>query len=105
MTRESVGAIASLGPERAPAEKLLGVARGPWEIENRLDGVRDMSLGEDGCRVRTGVAPQVLSTLRNTALYILRATGLVRIAEGLRHLAPQPNEAVQRIKQPLPLEL
>lgn len=104
-TIETVCAITSLGPDRASAKRLLGIARGHWEIENRLHWVRDMSLGEDACRVRTGAAPQVLSGLRNTVLYVLRATGLVRIAEGLRHLAARPEEAVQKVMQPLPGEL
>jgi Transposase DDE domain len=104
-TAETVCAITSLESERAPAAKLLGIARGHWDIENRLHWVRDLSLGEDACRVRTGSAPQVLSGLRNTVLYVLRATGLVRIAEALRHLAARPDEAVQRVMQPLPPEL
>ena len=104
-TMETVCAITSLGPDRAPAAKLLGIARGHWEIENRLHWVRDMSLGEDACRVRTGTAPQVLSGLRNTVLYVLRATGVVRIAEALRHFAARPDEAVQKVMQPLPTKL
>jgi hypothetical protein len=104
-TIESVCAITSLRPQRAKAAKLLGIARGHGGIENRLHWVRDMSLGEDACRVRSGSAPQVLSGLRNTVLYVLRATGLVRIAEALRHLAARPDEAVKRVMQPLPLEL
>jgi hypothetical protein len=104
-TTETVCAITSLGPERASAAALLGIARGHWDIENRLHWVRDMSLGEDACRVRTGAAPQVLSGLRNTVLYVLRATGLVRIAGALRHLAARPDEAVKRVMQPLPTGL
>ena len=104
-TTEAVCAITSLGPKQASAARLLAIARGHWGIENRLHWVRDMSLGEDACRVRSGAAPQVLSGLRNTVLYVLRATGLVRIAEALRHLAARPDEAVQRVIQPLPLEL
>jgi hypothetical protein len=104
-TSETVCAITSLGPGRAPAARLLAIARGHWDVENRLHWVRDMSFGEDACRVRTGAAPQVPSGLRNTALYVLRATGLVRIAEALRHLAARPDKAVQKVMQPLPTEL
>lgn len=104
-TTETVCAITSPGPGRASAAKLLGIARGHWGVEDRLHWVRDVSLGEDACRVRTGSAPQVLSGLRNAALYVLRATGLVRIAEALRRLAARPDEAVQRVMQPLHLKL
>jgi predicted transposase YbfD/YdcC len=101
-TIETVCAITSLSPQKASAETLLKIARGHWEIENRLHWVRDVCLGEDACRVRSGAAPQVLGGLRNTVLYVLRATGLPRIAEAFRHLAARPEGAVQRIMQPLP---
>ena len=104
-TTESVGAITSLGPERAPAVKLLAMARGHWGIENRVHWVRARSLGEDACRVRTGSAPQVRSGRRKTVRDVLRATGRVRSAAALRHLAARPNEAVQKVIQPLPSEL
>src|SRR3954454_24881187 len=56
---EVVYGITSLGRERADAKRLLELVRGHWEIENRLHYVRDETLGEDRCRVRTGSAPQV----------------------------------------------
>lgn len=102
LTTETVCAITSLSPAEASAETLLGIARGHWEIENRLHWVRDMSMGEDACRVRRGAAPRVLGGLRNTVLYVLRATGLSRIAEAFRHLAARPEDAVERIIRPLP---
>ena len=64
-TTETVCAVTSLGPERASAKRLLAIARGHWWIENRLHWVRDMSLGEDACRVRTGEAPEILAAMRN----------------------------------------
>jgi len=103
-TTESVVAITSLGPERASAARLLAIARGHWENESRLHWVRDMSLVEDACRVRAASAAQALGGLRNTVLYVLRATGLVRIAESLRHLAARSPEAVKRVVQPLTTE-
>ena len=42
----------------------LGQVRGHWGIENRLHWVRDATLGEDACRVRSGAAPQVMAALR-----------------------------------------
>ncbi len=65
---------------------MLTLARGHWGIENRLHYVRDVTLGEDASRVRTGAAPQVLAALRNAVLALLRATGATNIAATLRDI-------------------
>jgi Transposase DDE domain len=96
-TTESVCAVTSLGPEQAPAQRLLAVARGHWGIENRLHWVRDVCLGEDGCRVRTGDAPQVLAALRNASLRLMRSSGLTEMAAALRRHAAKPVEAVRLV--------
>jgi predicted transposase YbfD/YdcC len=96
-TTETVCAITSLGPERASAGRLLAIARGHWGIENRLHWVRDVSLGEDACRVRTGSAPQALAALRNAGLRLLRSRGLTAIAAALRRHAAKPQEAVDLV--------
>jgi predicted transposase YbfD/YdcC len=93
-TTETVCAITSLGPERASAAQLLAISRGHWQIENRLHWVRDMSLGEDACRVRTGEAPEVLAAIRNSVLWLLRSSGLNEIAATLRRHAAKPLEAM-----------
>lgn len=43
-----------------------------WMIENGLHYVKDVTLKEDQSRIRSGYAPQNLSTLKNIALNILR---------------------------------
>lgn len=45
-----------------------------WMIENGLHYVKDVTLKEDKSRIRSGYAPQNLSTLKNIALNILRTT-------------------------------
>jgi predicted transposase YbfD/YdcC len=96
-TSETVCAITSLGPERASAERLLGIARQHWGIENRLHWVRDVSLGEDACRVRTGEAPEILAAIRNAGLRLLRSSGLTEIAAALRRHAAIPLEALRLV--------
>ena len=59
-TVEVVHAITSLSGERADAATLLNLLRDHWRIENCLHYVRDVTLGEDACRVRRGTAPQIL---------------------------------------------
>src|SRR5205085_943419 len=55
--------ITSLSEQEADASRLLGLVRGHWRIENGLHWVRDVTMGEDGCRMRRGNAPQVLAAL------------------------------------------
>lgn len=85
--------VTSLGPDVAAATMLAHV-RGHWGIENRLHWVRDVSLGEDACRVRSGSAPQVLAALRNAVIALVREAGWTNIAEALRHYAWQPGAAL-----------
>ncbi len=61
--------------------------------------VKDVVLGEDACRVRTGRGPQILSGLRNATLRLLHTNGLSNIATALRHLAAFPMKAVQLVTQ------
>ncbi len=77
-------AITSLGPDRAEAKELLDLDRGHWGIENRLHWVRDVVMGEDACRARTGSLPQNLAAVRNLSLSILRRLEVKGIAATLR---------------------
>ena len=79
--------ITSVPRARAGAGRLLSWARGHWSIENRSHYVRDVTLGEDASRIRTGSGPQVMAAFRNAAIGFLRATGATNIAESLRRNA------------------
>jgi hypothetical protein len=46
--------------------------------------VRDVTMGEDASRVRTGAAPAALAGLRNAAIGMLRLSGARNIAAALR---------------------
>lgn len=75
-TRQVVYAITSLPAERADAATLLTLARDHWRIENSLFHVKDVSFGEDACRVRSAAAPVALAHIRNAALNLIRQRGL-----------------------------
>ena len=92
--QERAYAVTSLAPTRADARALLTLWREHWLIENRLHWVRDVPLGEDASRVRSGAAPQVLAALRNTMLNVLRAHGYTEITAARRRLAGRPIEAL-----------
>jgi hypothetical protein len=93
-TVEVVHGITSVGRDRADAARLLELARGHWGIENGLHYVRDVTLGEDGCRVRTGAAPQVLAALRNVAVHLLHGVKAASKAAASRRFAAHPFEAL-----------
>jgi predicted transposase YbfD/YdcC len=97
---ETVYGITSLPVGEADARRLLELVRGHWGIENRLHGVRDVTLGEDGCRVRTGTAPQVLAATRNAVVHLLEEVEAASKAAALRHFAIFPWEAFALLTSP-----
>lgn len=98
-TTETVYGITSLPPHRADADSLLRLTRQHWGIENRVFYVRDVTFGEDHCRVRTGSAPMILSTLRNLALNLLTRYAVPNKAAALRRHAARPHEALALIRK------
>ena len=79
--------ITSLPADRAGAKELGDLARSHWGIENRLHWIRDVVYREDASTIRTGNAPRVMATLRNTAIGLLRIDGATNIAAALRTCA------------------
>jgi hypothetical protein len=55
--------------------------------------VRDVALGEDACRVRTGSAPQVLAGLRNAVVHLLAGVDAPSRSAALERLGARPAEA------------
>jgi predicted transposase YbfD/YdcC len=100
-TVEIVHGITSLSLEQANAEQLLELVRDNWKIENSLHYVRDVTLGEDACRVRSGQAPQTLAACRNTVLFLLQQVPGASNAEALRRLAARPDEAINLLNSQL----
>lgn len=77
--------MTSLSPAQAAPARLLALVRAHWTIENRLHWVRDVTFDEDRSQVRRGAGPQVMATLRNLAISLLRLAGAPLIAPALRH--------------------
>jgi predicted transposase YbfD/YdcC len=67
--------------------------RGQWIIEDRVHHVRDAVMGEDKHTCRTGNAPAIWATIRNTAISLLRHAGHNGIAAATR----SNNRDVERI--------
>ena len=92
------GITGFLMPQRASAADLLKLRREHWTIENKLHWIRDTVFQEDASNVRTGVMPQVMAALRNTAISVLRFTGHTKITDALQLFAAKPILAVNIIK-------
>jgi predicted transposase YbfD/YdcC len=93
-TVEVVYLITSADHTTAPPAVLAAWVQGHWAIENKLHWVRDVTFDEDRSQVRTGQAPRVMATLRNTAISLLRLAGWTNIAQALRHHARDPQRAL-----------
>ena len=91
-------AITSAPPERADARRLLDGLRGHWGIENKTHWVRDVTMDEDRCQVRSGAAPEVFAACRNLALALLRRAGHANIAAAQRTYAGRPRDAVRLLR-------
>lgn len=89
--------VTSLRPEQAGPERLLGLVRQHWQIENQLHWVRDVTFDEDRSQVRSGSLPQVMAAFRNTALGLVRQAGETNIAAACRRFAAQPWSALALI--------
>jgi hypothetical protein len=98
-TTETVYGLTSLRREQADAARLLSVVREHWGIENKVFHVRDQTLGEDACRVRTRSAPMVFSTLRNTVINVLQVLGVTNRAAQLRTFCADPVKALEQVQR------
>jgi predicted transposase YbfD/YdcC len=93
-TVEIVYVITSADHRAAPPAVLAAWVQGHWGIENRTHWVRDVTFDEDRSRIRTGSGPQVMATLRNTAISLHRLTGATNIAASLRHHATRTERPI-----------
>jgi predicted transposase YbfD/YdcC len=90
---EVVHGITSLSADRADAAALLRYVRDHWLIENQLHYVRDVTLREDACRVRSGSAPQVLAALRNSVVHLLAQVEAESQPAAIEELQTHPERA------------
>jgi predicted transposase YbfD/YdcC len=96
-TRETVYAVTSLTATQTQPTELARYIRGHWHVENKLHWVRDVTMGEDASRARTGGGPRMMASLRNLAISLLRLTGHTNIAKAIRHMGRKPKRAIKLI--------
>jgi hypothetical protein len=89
--------ITDLDPASASPSRLLELNRGHWSIENRLHWVRDVTFDEDRSQVRKGHGPQVLASIRNFIIGLLRrliTDERTSIASVVRYFTSRPDVAL-----------
>ena len=99
-SREIVYAICSVAFEHAHPRTIASWLRDHWSIENAVHWVRDVTFDEDRSTVRTGTAPQVMASLRNTALNLHRLAGADNIAEACRVTAFRADRGLNLLENP-----
>jgi predicted transposase YbfD/YdcC len=82
----TVYAITSLTVTQATPAQLAAWIRGHWQIEV-IHHIRDTTYGEDASQTRTGNGPQVMATLRNLTIGIMKMAGHHNLAASTRHYA------------------
>lgn len=90
---ELVYALGSQPAHHASPQQLGALARAHWEVE-ALHWGRDVTFAEDASRIRTASGPQVMVTLRNLAIGLLRLAGHTQIAPTLRWVNRNPARAL-----------
>ena len=99
-TQEFAYGLTTLAAHRLPPADLLALIRAHWHIENRNHWRRDVTLGEDACRVTTGQVPQVLAALNNTVLALVDHLRLPNLAQAMRRFDASPALALDLLLKP-----
>ena len=94
-------AVTSLHPEQADPARLLELWRGHWGIENRVFWVRDATMDEDRCQIRSGSAPHLVAALRNLVISLFRIGKEPNIAAALRRCATKPTYSLALVGAPV----
>lgn len=94
-------ALTSLPPTVADTDRLLVLVRGHWQIENGVHYVKDVTMGEDRSRIRTGHGPSIMAMLRDTVVSVLHRAGWRTIAERLRFYSGDVHAALALLDLPL----
>jgi predicted transposase YbfD/YdcC len=83
-TCQVVYGITSLSAEQASPHHLLAFTRRHWAIENQLHYVRDVSLREDACRLKSRQAQCCLAVLNNLVLALASTTPFAHLPDAQR---------------------
>ncbi|WP_190822588.1 transposase [Saccharopolyspora pogona] len=87
LSKEVVHGVTSLSADLATPAQIAALVRRHWSVENKSHWVRDTVYHEDHQHAYAGTGAQVMATLRNLALGILRLAGITQITRTLQRIA------------------
>lgn len=87
LSKEIVHGVTSLTTDQASPAFLAQLIRRHWGIENKSHWVRDTVYREDHQHAYAGTGAQVMATLRNLVLGLLRLAGITQITRTLQRNA------------------
>lgn len=99
---EIVHAVCSLPFEHARPATIANWLRQHWGIENSVHWVRDVTFDEDRHHAYIGNSPQILATIRNTAINLHRLDGADNIAEACRATALTADRRLDLLNPKIP---
>lgn len=102
VTTKTTYGLTSLAASEAPPAEVLRIVRTHWDIENGLHYRRDVTLGEDRCRVRRGTAPQVLAALNNLVVALGMRQGFATLPDACRYYDVHVKDALQLLLRDCP---
>jgi predicted transposase YbfD/YdcC len=91
---ETVYGLTSLPAAEAGPERLLALQRAHWAIESELHYRRDVTLGEDACRVKHWGLAHVLAILNNLVVALLSRGGNSNAPQAQRRFDAHPDWAL-----------
>jgi predicted transposase YbfD/YdcC len=77
--------ITSIDSKKINAETMLEIMLSHWQIESG-HWIRDEVFFEDKSRIRTGSGPQIMATLRNLSIGIMRYAGAENLSETIQNI-------------------
>lgn len=96
VSTETVYGITSLAPEQVAARQLLDWVQDYWGIENGLHYRRDVSLQEDATRMTSSSLAEVMATLNNFIVGLVRKLGFSNLAAAQRRFEAKLTFALAR---------
>jgi predicted transposase YbfD/YdcC len=85
--------ITSLSRRKASARRVMQIRRKHWLIETGLHYRRDVTFREDATRMTQGVAGQILATIHNLVLALIKQAGFQNAAQARRWFAGHIDQA------------
>jgi len=94
LRHEVVYGLTSLTATKASPRRLLSLQRRHWAIESELHYRRDVTLGEDACRCKSGTMAHSLAILNNLVLALLLRNRNPNAAHAQRFYNAHPDHAL-----------